>query len=311
MGQLNSQLPLEPSQENVQRAAACLRGGGVVILPTETVYGLAANALDPAAVNHVFAIKGRPSDHPLIVHIAEASQIEGLALAVPSSAWVLAEKFWPGPLTLILQKAAQVPSETTGGLSTVAVRVPAHPVALAVLHEAGIPLAAPSANRFTRLSPTSAEDLDPEVTRQVDLVLDGGPCDVGIESTVLDLTSGTPVILRPGHISPSQLSAVLGVEVAIGSGNEKQSPGTHRQHYQPHTPLVIVEALAPDMPGIVLGEPSAVQISLGTEPHQFQRGLYSALNDLDHRGVSTIYIQAPPRSPEWAAVWDRIARASS
>lgn len=303
-------IPLKPTSESLTTVAKLIREGGVAVIPTETVYGLAANALDEAAVRRVFAIKGRPSDHPLIVHLASASELNGVAEDIPDLAWILAEDFWPGPLTMVLHKSLNIPKLVTGGRETVAVRVPFHSVTIWLLKEAGCPIAAPSANRFTRLSPTRIEDLDPEVLAQVDAALDGGQCDVGVESTVLDLTVEPPVILRPGGISAEAIEAVIGIALGRGVGESNKSPGQHPAHYRPRTPLKIVDHLTPEMPGIVFADASPCQIALGSDPVLFQRELYAALHRLDRGQYERVFIKAPPHEPEWAAVWDRIRRAA-
>jgi L-threonylcarbamoyladenylate synthase len=218
------------------RAAELLRAGRLVAIPTETVYGLAANALDEAAVQRIFAAKGRPRSSPLIVHIADLAMARELAREWPPQAEKLAERFWPGPLTIIVPKSDKVPDIVTAGLPGVALRMPAHPVALAVIRAAGIPLAAPSANRFTQLSPTTAQHVREALGDAVDLIVDGGPCSVGIESTVISMTGPVPRILRPGMISRTQIEEVIG---PVESGAGEESPGQHPKHYSPRTRVVI------------------------------------------------------------------------
>jgi L-threonylcarbamoyladenylate synthase len=238
---------MTPSDADYERAVDLLRAGELVAIPTETVYGLGADAANPAAVAKIFAAKGRPADHPLIVHLAGHDAVDHWAEQVPAVAWELMETFWPGPLTLILKKQAWVPDAVTGGQDTVGLRVPGHPVALELLRRfaavagehAGI--AAPSANRFGRISPTTAEHVREELGDRVPLILDGGPCAVGIESTIVDCSRGEPVILRPGHISAAHLEAVSGVQprLVAGGGTPRVS-GALEAHYAPQTPLRMV-----------------------------------------------------------------------
>ena len=220
-------------KDEVARAGEILRAGGLVAIPTETVYGLAANALDPAAVRKIYEAKGRPSDNPLIVHIEEVSQLGPLALEIPESAQKLAKAFWPGPLTMILKKSRLVPALVSGGLETVAVRLPAHPVARAVIRSAGVPLATPSANLSGRPSPTKFSHVREDLSGRVDALLDGGDCTVGVESTVITLAEGVPRVLRPGGVTVEQLRQVLGrVEVdsavlhRLEEGKKAASPGS-------------------------------------------------------------------------------------
>ncbi|HEX8431317.1 MAG TPA: L-threonylcarbamoyladenylate synthase, partial [Longimicrobium sp.] len=231
--------PLHPDPAPIRAAADVLRAGGLVAFPTETVYGLGAHALSRAAVGRIYEAKGRPSYNPLIVHVADASAARALAARWPAEADVLAAAFWPGPLTLIVPRSAAVPGAVTAGLADVALRVPAHPVARALLEAARIPVAAPSANRSTELSPTTAEHVVRSLGDRVDVVVDGGPCTVGIESTVISLSSKVPTILRPGSISADQLRAVIG-EVALGGGKAAgalPSPGMMDRHYAPRAAL--------------------------------------------------------------------------
>src|SRR6185369_15840393 len=226
------------NSEELRRAGELLRAGRLVAFPTETVYGLGANALDAEAVDRIFAAKGRPATSPLIVHVNSVEMAQSLVLEWPEAADKLAARFWPGPLTLVLRKQAVIPDRVTAGLDSVGLRMPAHPVALALIREAGIPLAAPSANRFTQLSPTTAAHVRTALGDAVDLILDGGPCTVGIESTVLALTGGMPQLLRPGMVTQAQIEEVIGPVVILTSTSKgvHTSPGLHPQHYQPKTP---------------------------------------------------------------------------
>lgn len=282
----------------------------MVVMPTETVYGLAADAFQAQAVGQIFQAKGRPANHPLIVHIGSLGQLESVAIAIPSRALDLAQVFWPGPLTLVLPKHPSVPAEVTGGLDSVAVRMPNHQQALKLLTFAGTPVCAPSANRFTGLSPTRAHDVDPSLGAFA--ILDGGECQVGIESTVLDLTGDCPIVLRPGDIGAESLSAILGTEVSVSGEASPKSPGQHPRHYAPITPVFLVETLLPEQAGLTLGDPSNPdQIKMNGDPRQYARALYAALSALDRKSLSGIYIERPPQSGEWAAVWDRLQRATS
>ncbi|MBN1876316.1 MAG: threonylcarbamoyl-AMP synthase [Anaerolineae bacterium] len=228
----------------IAQAAEVLRAGGLVAFPTETVYGLGANALDADAVKGIFAAKERPAYDPLIVHLAEAAELPQVTVGIPPVAWTLAAHFWPGPLTLVLPRRTEVPPEVTAGGETVAVRVPLHPVAQALIRAAGVPVAAPSANRFGQLSPTRAEDVLADLEGRIDLVLDGGPTSVGVESTVLSLVTPVPTILRPGGVSREALENVLGfVELFPGPASSGQgalaSPGSLLQHYAPRAKLIL------------------------------------------------------------------------
>jgi L-threonylcarbamoyladenylate synthase len=288
-----------------------LRSGGVIILPTETVYGLAANALDSEAIGRVFTIKGRPSDNPLIVHIGEVDSVNQLVNRWPEQAEALADAFWPGPLTLVLSKKAHVPGVVTGGLNTVAVRMPDHPVALEILRAAGVPVAAPSANRFKMLSPTRAEDIDIQIASQVDLIVDGGPANYGIESTVLDLTGETPALLRPGAITQQQIESLLGAPILVGDGTERRSPGLYPRHYSPRAILRLVER-AGQGPALVLRDDMLPgQIRMPSNAKEYASQLYAALNHLDNFGADLIEVESPPRDPDWDAVWDRLTRAAT
>lgn len=239
--------PTSPEPEVVAQAAATLRAGDVVAFPTETVYGLGANALDGEAVGRIFAAKGRPSDNPLIVHIADRSQLEGLVASVPEAAERLMARFWPGPLTLVMRKGPAVPPEVTGGLDTVGIRMPDHPVALALIRAAGVPIAAPSANTSGRPSPTAAEHVLEDLAGCIPVILDGGETGVGVESTVLDVTTHPPMILRPGGLTREELEAAIG-PVALAPNLEgaepcerPRSPGMKYRHYAPRAPLILVD----------------------------------------------------------------------
>ena len=335
--------------EKIGRAAEVLRAGGLVAFPTETVYGLGANALDHAAIAKIFAAKGRPSTNPLIVHVADAAAISVLVTEWTEIAQLLAERFMPGPLTLVLPRRDIVPDIVTGGGATVAVRVPAHPIAQALLRAAGIPIAAPSANRSMQLSPTRAEHVLHDLNGRIDLILDGGLTMGGLESTVLDLTTSPPTLLRPGLISPAAIESVIG---PIRRDSEEartlsdrisdaplHSPGMMERHYAPRAPLEIVTGsagkrlhqllAAGDRIGwLTFMEPENVDvvcIALLEDGHalaaltpvimpQLAAGyaarLYDVLHDLDSAGVTRIVVELPPDSEDWLAVHDRLHRAS-
>lgn len=286
--------------DDVARAAALLRAGKLVAIPTETVYGLAANALDPDAVAGIFKAKGRPFSSPLIVHVADLAMARGLARGWSPIAEKLAGEFWPGPLTIVVPRSSKVPDIVTAGLPSVALRMPAHPVALAVIAAAGIPLAAPSANRFTQLSPTTARHVRDSLGDAVDFVLDGGPCSVGIESTVISLAGPAPKILRPGMISRTQIEAIIG---PVETGGGEESPGQHPKHYSPRTRVVI---------GDPPREGHGVRLDdMPDDPAGYAEQLYSRLHELDGEGYDWIAIGLPPDTPEWAGVRDRIIRAAN
>ncbi len=300
--------------EELARAAQVIRASGLVAFPTETVYGLGANALDAAAVRRIFEAKGRPTTSPLIVHVDSVEMARELVGEWPPAAEKLAAAFWPGPLTLVLPKRPVIPDIVTAGLATVGVRVPSHPVALELVRLAGVPIAAPSANPFTRLSPTSAEHVREMLGGRVDVVLDGGPAAVGIESTVLSLAVVPPALLRPGGVSRRQIEALIG-PVATAAGcpsGAHASPGMHRKHYSPRTRLIVVKHGDPLPPGrgVVVARRSDAQVAMPQEPEAYAAVLYRTLHRLDREGWDWIAVEAVPGTPEWAAVADRLARAS-
>ena len=301
-------------------AAALLRDGRLIAFPTETVYGLGANALDAAAVERIYQAKGRPHSSPIIVHVSDLEMAMEVVATWPDAARRLAEKFWPGPLTLVLPKTRAVPELVTAGLATVGVRMPAHPVALALIQAAHVPIAAPSANRFTQLSPTSAEHVRESLGDCVDYILDGGHCNVGIESTVLSLAEAKPVLYRPGGISRQQIEEIIGA-VAVASnkpGQAHASPGLHPRHYSPRTRLLLVEH--GDVPEQGSGAyvqlthtPRRAVIEIVTLPNdatEYASRLYNILHTLDSRGYDWIALDTPPGTPEWEAVLDRLRRAA-
>jgi L-threonylcarbamoyladenylate synthase len=316
----------------IARAAETLRRGGLVAFPTETVYGLGADATQPAAVRAIFAAKGRPADHPVIVHVAAAQALDRWAQAVPAAAWRLAAAFWPGPLTLVLPRAAEVDDVVTGGQDTIGLRCPAHPWAQALLAAFGGALAAPSANRFGRISPTTAAhvraDLGQKPDGVVDLILDGGACPVGIESTIVDLSAEAPRLLRPGAITRAQLEAQLGAPLPDAGADAPRASGRLAQHYAPRTPVELIAAaalparinalrsrrLAVVAPaGVLLDRPSQVirRLLAPAEPVEYARRLYALLHEVDAAGADLILIAVPPAGGLWEAIHDRLRRAAA
>jgi len=290
-----------------------LRAGGVVALPTETVYGLAADITHESAIERVYAIKGRPREHPLIVHIGAVRDLETYALDVPEAAHRLAARFWPGPLTMVLRKSALVPGIVTAGQSTVALRMVDHPLTLAILRIFGGAVAAPSANRFGRVSPTTAQHVRDDLGDDVDYIVDGGPCRVGVESTIVDLTGAVPAILRVGAIGPSTLADALGVPVVVRSGSPMRVPGTLASHYAPRAEIVLVAADAVDAEvarRVAAGEHVA-KLTLPEDPAAAARTLYASLRALDAEGNHAIVTALPPDDELHAAVRDRLARAAA
>lgn len=320
-------------EEAVDRAAALLRSGKVVALPTETVYGLAANALNPAAVAEVFRVKGRPAANPLIVHVADVEMARACAAAWPSSAVRLGNAFWPGPLTVVVPRSAQIPDIVTAGGETVAIRWPSHPFIQAVIKRCGFPLAAPSANSSNRLSPTTPGHVLKDLGLKIPLIIDGGPSNVGIESTVVDLTAAPPRLLRPGMIHDTALLSVLG-QLAAGpgqSGHHLRSPGQLPRHYCPRARLKIWSwandadlaaqaarlQVARDKFRVVAHtriptlESFAHVSVIPRDPHAFARALYAELHACDDAGAEVIVIEALPATPEWSGLRDRLQRASA
>jgi len=322
--------PTTPDPAVLRRAAEVLRAGGLVAFPTETVYGLGAHALDPEAVARIYAVKGRPAYNPLIAHVADVEGARELVADWPLAAELLARAFWPGPLTMVLPKRPRVPDAITAGLPNVAVRVPGHPVALALLRAARIPVAAPSANRFTELSPTTAAHVVASLGDAVDVVLDGGPTTVGIESTVVDLTGAVPRVLRPGMIGAAQIGAVVGamdarpVEVDVGAA--RSSPGLVERHYAPRARLLpfddatraaaLAEAVAATAGGERVGSVAFTPLPvtdvrvMPRDVAAYARRLYAELHELDERGCTLVLVERVPDTPEWTGVRDRLERAA-
>lgn len=335
-------MPIHPATPDAIRdAAAALRRGELVAFPTETVYGLGANALDAEAVGRVYAAKGRPAWNPLIVHVASVAAARALARHWPPAAQRLAEACWPGPLTLVVPKASTVPDAATAGRDAVGIRIPDHPVALALLHEAGVPVVAPSANRFTQVSPTTAAHVQEALGNRVAHILDGGPCQVGIESTVLDLTQEPPAILRPGMVTAQALSELLGAPIAEYSAPSLRhdgavetaplAPGQADKHYAPRADVWLIDpgqegegaaalprhltrtgqvtALVRTLPAQRFPEGTRVE-RLPDDPAGFARALYAALHAADAAGSAIIVIERPPDTPPWRGVRDRLTRAA-
>jgi len=322
--------PINPDAEVIAKAATLLRAGGLVAFPTETVYGLGANALDNKAVERIFTAKGRPVANPIIVHVGDLPAAQRLTRDWPDMATHLSERFWPGPLTLVLPKAAHVPDLVTAGGATVAIRIPAHPVALALLQRCSLPLAAPSANRSIRLSPTRGEHVLSSLNGRIDMLLDAGPSAGGLESTVLDLSGPSPRILRPGLVSSKEIEAIIGPLARSHADNTEtplKSPGLLARHYAPRTPL---ECVVEDSDayvrrllamGLRLGwltyRPSAiVEVGLQTvvmsdNPPEYAAKLYAALHELDEARLDRIIVTLPPETEEWFAVLDRLKRAAA
>lgn len=314
----------------IQYAANLLRQGNLVAFPTETVYGLGADALNPLAVKQIFAAKGRPANHPLIVHIASVYALQDWAVEVPDEAYQLAAQFWPGPLAMILNKPPHIPDEVTGGQNTVGLRVPNHPIALKLLHCFGGGIAAPSANRFCRISPTQAQHVAEELGDTVELILDGGACQVGVESTIVDLTGQQPRLLRPGQISVTALEAVLQTKLLTVLSHETNppvAPGMMAVHYAPKTPAFLCSSSDLDTlaetwirqgkrVGQLLFESSIITsqkhdtLHLPAQAEGYAQGLYAALRTLDNWQLEVILIEQPPSTLAWQAVNDRLKKAT-
>jgi len=315
----------------IRRAADILRAGGIVAFPTETVYGLGADARNPDAVQKIFAAKGRPATNPLIVHVADLESAKRCAAEWSDAAQTLAAVWWPGPLALVVPKKPEIVDAATAGRPTVALRVPDHPLALQLLREFDGPVAAPSANKSNHVSPTTAQHVREELGDTVDVILDGGPCAVGIESTVVDLTGDKPVILRPGGVPRRKVEAIVGpVEVFDGSvapTDAAASPGQHATHYAPRTPAFrfetsqrgLIHPNAPDGTSngmVIVGTMTdyikkwGPIVAMPREPGLYAHHLYTVLRELDAMNLREIFIEVPPARPEWEAVRDRIRRAT-
>jgi L-threonylcarbamoyladenylate synthase len=314
--------------DEIGAAAEVLRRGGLVAFPTETVYGLGADAANADALRRLYAVKGRPADHPVIVHVADARALDDWAAEVPDAARALAAAFWPGPLTVIVRRAARVPDEVTGGRDTVGLRVPDQPVALALLRAFGGGVAAPSANRFGRVSPTTADDVRADLGADVDVVLDGGPCRVGVESTIVDCTTDPPVIARVGGVAQEAVERVLGRPVVVADRGSVAAPGTLPAHYAPRARVHVVDGaeageraaallvagrsvglLALEVPAGLL--PAVEILDAPADVDEYARVLYARLRAADLRGLDDLLVVPPPADGLGAAVIDRVRRAAA
>ena len=311
----------------IRRAARILQAGGLVAFPTETVYGLGADASNARAVRRIFEAKHRPADHPVIVHLRDAGEAAQWAREIPPAGELLMQRFWPGPLTLILKRGPRVLNEVTGGQDTVGLRVPSHPIAQQLLRAFAGAIAAPSANRFGRVSPTTAAHVQQELGDTVDMVLDGGACPVGIESTIIDLSAGTPRLLRPGGIARVELEALLHAAVDLADDGSPRASGTLAAHYAPAARVLLVEAdeleravrqhAADSGLGVLARRPlpSGIAVPLwrraADDARAYAHDLYATLHELDGRGCTLLIVEAPPADPEWEAVRDRLQRAAT
>lgn len=308
-------------------AVATLHGGGLVAFPTETVYGLGADASNPDAVRRLFKVKGRPADHPVIVHLGDAAALDDWSAAISPEARKLADAYWPGPLTLVVARSPHVLDAVTGGHDRVGLRVPDQPIALALLRAFGGGVAAPSANRFGRVSPTTAEDVRGDLGEDVDVLLDGGPCRVGIESTIVDCSGTEPTLLRLGGVPREEIEALLGLSVAVRAGGETPAPGTLSSHYSPAATVVVVEhsaiaaratsllAVGKRVALLALTPPGGLPAGLVVlEPPvdvgEYAQVLYARLREADRQGIDVVLAVTPPDAGVGAAVTDRLTRAA-
>jgi L-threonylcarbamoyladenylate synthase len=318
---------VNPTPEQIAEAAAVLRRGGLVGFPTETVYGLGADASSPAAVRRLFRVKGRPPDHPVIVHVASVNHVTEWVAGMPGWAVMLAGECWPGPLTLVLARSPRVPDEVTGGRATVALRVPAERTAQALLRAFGGGVAAPSANRFGHVSPTTADDVRADLGDDVDVVLDGGPCRVGVESTIVDASGAQPAILRLGGVSRERVEEIVGAPVAVLDRGEVAAPGTLPSHYAPNARVVVVDdaalassvrdelasgarvgVLAPKRPDDLPGD--AVVLGIAVDADEYAHSLYRWLHEADEQSLDVVVAAPPAAVGIGAAVADRLRRAA-
>lgn len=316
---------------DIDHAASALRQGQLVAFPTETVYGLGADALNVRAVRRIFEVKGRPASHPLIVHLASVEELPNWSRFIPEGAWRLARACWPGPLTLLLKKSDRVPDATTGGLDSVGLRVPAHPVALELLRRFGGGVAAPSANRFGRVSPTCAAHVQADLEGDIDVLLDGGQCQVGVESTILDLSSGPPVLLRPGGVTAARIESLLGVALGRTPSEAVRAPGMLASHYAPRARVELVrdaelyerarelelggERVALLLTGSRVGSTpeaagNSILIDLGASDDDAARALYAALREADCKGATVVLASPPAARGLGEALADRLAKAA-
>jgi L-threonylcarbamoyladenylate synthase len=320
-----------PQVEAIERAAAIIRNGGLVAFPTETVYGLGADAMSERAAQKIFEAKGRPADNPLIVHVGHRNEVERAADNVSDKAWSLIEKFWPGPLTLVLKRRPEVAPTVSAGLPTVAVRMPGNAIAIELIRKAGTPIAAPSANLSGRPSPTTAAHVLADLRGRIDMILDGGATNIGIESTVLDMTGAAPVVLRPGWITREQIEEVAGPTGSAANEDQmRRSPGARHRHYSPQARVILIESgsnqsivhllkeyLEHGAVGFIghtridIDEPGFHSVILENSARDFARALYSALREMDERGASAIIVEGITETGEGAAVMDRLRRAAT
>lgn len=323
--------PERPDQEAIERAAAVITGGGLVAFPTETVYGLGADAMNASAVQKIFEAKARPADNPVIVHVADREMLNRVASGVNESAELLIQKFWPGPLTLVFDRMPEVTSAVSAGLPTVAVRMPRNNIALELARCAKTPIAAPSANISGRPSPTSAAHVVDDLSGRIDLILDGGTTNIGIESTVLDMTRKPPMILRPGWITEQMLEGVIGpVECAASDEELRRSPGTRHRHYSPRARVVLIEQGSPEFieqickqhlqeggvgfighTPIAIADASFAAMEIGERAEDYAYSIYSALRELDKKAPAVIVVEGLSGDGRVAAVMDRLRRAAS
>jgi L-threonylcarbamoyladenylate synthase len=325
--------PIAPDCTVIADAAAILQAGQLVAFPTETVYGLGGDGLNPRALGQIYRVKGRPPDNPLILHLASQDQLAAVAAPVPDIAYALMQAFWPGPLTLILPKNSRVPDLASGGLATVAVRIPNHPVALALIRQTATPLAAPSANRSGRPSPTTAQHVVDDLNRAIPLILDGGPTAIGVESTVLDVTCTPPVLLRPGGVSQEAIEAAIGpLAGRADAALQRRSPGTRYRHYSPRARVWVLEDASPEALertvaaalaagqrvgcllhrlAFVQAPPSVTMTQIGGCVADYARHLFAALRKLDALGVDVIIVEGVTEEGLGSAVMDRLRRAAS
>ena len=317
---------LASAAEDLERAATLLRSGRLVAFPTETVYGLGADATNPEAVREIFRVKGRPADHPVIVHLPNAGAMADWGREIPDAAWTLADAFWPGPLTLVVRRARRVDDVLTGGQDTVGLRVPGNRVALDLLERFNGALAAPSANRFGRISPTTADHVIEEFGDELAAVVDGGPCEVGLESTIIDLSGSMPLILRPGMIPGEAIGARLGASPQAPAPREgARAPGRLPSHYAPASRLLLLpddelkKRIGPwrrsgrRIVALTMSAPDRQpdDIAMPRRPSSYARALYAALRRADRLAPDCIVVELPPDEPEWTAIRDRLARAAA
>lgn len=321
---LDSLRRADAARPGLGEAVAILGRGGLVAFPTETVYGLGADALNPEALARIFVAKGRPRTNPLILHISSPAMAEALVTELLPAALRLMAACWPGPLTLVLPKRRVVPDTATAGGPTVALRMPDHPLALGLIQAFGGPIAAPSANRSEHVSPTTADHVRADLGDRIDLILDGGPCRAGLESTVVDLSGPSPRLLRPGPFTLHHLSEILGTPLSIGTAEPgvARAPGQTRRHYAPHLPVLLRSATDP-LPGpgplgwLSLGSPAqcppqvVAHVAMPEDPEGYGRALYAALRELEHLPLRALVVDLPPETPPWRAVHDRLFRAAA